>query len=108
MSRSRLILIAAVTLLLFPIRTYAVSPISLEQGKELFEREWQSRNPLLGNDGLGPLFNANSCVACHNQGGTGGVVDPDSTLMRSASSGSEFVGKLINRAWLPMTVENDG
>src|SRR5262249_1780110 len=25
-----------------------------------------------GGDGLGPVFNASSCVACHNQGGPGG------------------------------------
>ncbi len=26
-----------------------------------------------GGDGLGPVFNDSSCVACHNQGGTGGA-----------------------------------
>jgi len=25
-----------------------------------------------GGDGLGPMFNATSCAACHNQGGVGG------------------------------------
>lgn len=50
----------------------AVSPNSVQRGRELFEREWQPRDPRLGSDGLGPLFNARSCVACHNQGGTGG------------------------------------
>ena len=44
----------------------------IEQGRLLFEREWKSRNPSLGNDGLGPLHNATSCVACHHQGGVGG------------------------------------
>ncbi len=42
-------------------------------GGELFLREWvpgDSRSH--GGDGLGPLFNDSSCVACHNQGGTGG------------------------------------
>lgn len=42
-------------------------------GRELFLREWvpnDSRSH--GGDGLGPLFNDSSCVACHNQGGTGG------------------------------------
>ncbi len=42
-------------------------------GKELFTREWQPRDPRAhGGDGLGPLFNDTSCVACHNQGGVGG------------------------------------
>ncbi len=42
-------------------------------GRELFAREWQPRDPRAhGGDGLGPLFNDTSCVACHNQGGIGG------------------------------------
>ncbi|MEM6469708.1 MAG: di-heme oxidoredictase family protein [Planctomycetota bacterium] len=45
---------------------------SVIMGKQLFEQTWSQRSPRLGSDGLGPLFNAKSCVACHNQGGTGG------------------------------------
>jgi CxxC motif-containing protein (DUF1111 family) len=43
------------------------------QGRELFEREWlpgDSRSH--GGDGLGPVYNDSSCVACHNLGGSGG------------------------------------
>ena len=47
----------------------------IEQGRVLFEREWKSRNPSFGSDGLGPLHNATSCVACHHQGGIGGSGD---------------------------------
>ena len=42
-------------------------------GQELFLREWvpdDSRSR--GGDGLGPVFNDTSCVACHNLGGIGG------------------------------------
>jgi CxxC motif-containing protein (DUF1111 family) len=42
-------------------------------GRELFHREWRpndDRSP--AGDGLGPMFNESSCVACHNQGGSGG------------------------------------
>jgi CxxC motif-containing protein (DUF1111 family) len=42
-------------------------------GRELFEREWlpgDSRSH--GGDGLGPVYNDSSCIACHNLGGTGG------------------------------------
>jgi CxxC motif-containing protein (DUF1111 family) len=45
----------------------------LAQGRELFEREWlpgDSRSH--GGDGLGPVYNDSSCVACHNLGGSGG------------------------------------
>src|SRR6516225_7216262 len=47
---------------------------SLAAGKELFTREWlhgDKRSP--AGDGLGPVFNARSCAACHNQGGVGGA-----------------------------------
>ena len=44
------------------------------EGRELFIHEWTPGDPLSGGgDGLGPVFNANSCVACHSQGGTGGA-----------------------------------
>jgi len=43
------------------------------QGRELFTREWLPNDPRAhGGDGLGPVFNDTSCVACHNQGGIGG------------------------------------
>src|SRR5262245_41489298 len=42
-------------------------------GKELFVREWIAGDPRSHRgDGLGPMFNDTSCVACHNQGGAGG------------------------------------
>jgi CxxC motif-containing protein (DUF1111 family) len=45
----------------------------LSEGRELFLREWLPRDPRShGGDGLGPVFNDSSCVACHNQGGPGG------------------------------------
>ena len=47
---------------------------TIAQGRTLFKREWQpgdSRSH--GGDGLGPVYNDTSCVACHNSGGTGGA-----------------------------------
>lgn len=41
-------------------------------GRELFEHEWTPNDPLAHGDGLGPVFNARSCAACHFQGGLGG------------------------------------
>ena len=44
-----------------------------DEGRELFLREWtpgDSRSH--GGDGLGPVYNDTSCVACHNAGGPGG------------------------------------
>ncbi len=51
---------------------HAASPATIQLGRGLFEREWPSKDPRLGGDGLGPMFNGQSCVACHNQGGVGG------------------------------------
>jgi CxxC motif-containing protein (DUF1111 family) len=43
------------------------------EGKGLFEKIWEPGKPSEhGGDGLGPLYNADSCVACHHQGGVGG------------------------------------
>src|SRR5439155_6370741 len=51
----------------------AVDPALAQAGEELFKHEWKPGDPLAaGGDGLGPVFNASSCVACHKQGGPGG------------------------------------
>ena len=45
-----------------------------EFGRQLFEHKWVPNDPLTpGGDGLGPLHNADSCVACHHLGATGGA-----------------------------------
>ncbi len=49
-----------------------LDPISV--GKELFAREWLAGDKRShAGDGLGPVFNARSCAACHYQGGVGGA-----------------------------------
>jgi CxxC motif-containing protein (DUF1111 family) len=50
---------------------YASASVKAE-GQRLFEHEWQPNDPLAHGDGLGPVFNARSCAACHFQGGLGG------------------------------------
>ena len=43
-------------------------------GRELFVRKWVPDDPRChGGDGLGPLYNSDSCLACHNSGGPGGA-----------------------------------
>ncbi len=43
-------------------------------GRRLFLREWVAEDPRArGGDGLGPVFNERSCVACHGIGGPGGA-----------------------------------
>ena len=52
-----------------------------EAGLNLFVHEWQPHDPLAHGDGLGPVFNARSCVACHFQGGVGGGGGPKENVL---------------------------
>ena len=52
----------------------AEKPDSVAVGYEIFNREWLPNDPRShGGDGLGPVYNDSSCVACHNSGGSGGA-----------------------------------
>ena len=57
-------------------KAVVVKPATAEpapDGRELFAREWLPNDSRAhGGDGLGPVFNDSSCIACHNQGGAGG------------------------------------
>ncbi len=64
----------------------------LMQGAELFTREWlpaDAKGP--GGDGLGPVYNETSCVACHHQGGPGGA-GPTSTNVEILTAGGSRRG----------------
>lgn len=55
-------------------RRQAIDPAMAQAGQTLFLHEWKMNDPLAnGGDGLGPVYNAKSCVACHNQHGPGGA-----------------------------------
>ena len=55
-------------------RPQPLDPEMAQVGEMLFKHEWQVKDSLSASgDGLGPVFNATSCVACHNQGGVGGA-----------------------------------
>src|SRR4051812_21178023 len=44
-----------------------------QAGEFLFKHDWKPADPMSPQgDGLGPVFNARSCVACHHQAGPGG------------------------------------
>ena len=57
-------------------KAVVVKPATAEpapDGRELFAREWLPNDSRAhGGDGLGPVFNDSSCLACHNQGAAGG------------------------------------
>jgi mono/diheme cytochrome c family protein len=47
---------------------------AVAMGIEIFNREWMPNDPRgHGGDGLGPVYNESSCVACHNSDGSGGA-----------------------------------
>jgi CxxC motif-containing protein (DUF1111 family) len=50
----------------------AADAATKQAGEELFVHQWVANDPRAHGDGLGPVFNATSCVACHFQGGIGG------------------------------------
>jgi CxxC motif-containing protein (DUF1111 family) len=55
-------------------RAEAPSRETIAQGRELFLREWTPGDARShGGDGLGPVYNDSSCVACHNAGAPGGA-----------------------------------
>ena len=81
-------------------------------GRALFEREWlpgDSRTH--GGDGLGPVYNDSSCIACHNLGGNGGggpasknvdiiTASPNSLMVQQPMDGQpggspSFLGKAL-------------
>jgi CxxC motif-containing protein (DUF1111 family) len=65
-----------------------------ERGKELFAREWVAgdRRSHAG-DGLGPVYNAQSCAACHRLGGIGGAGNNETNVsLVAVFVGEEFQG----------------
>jgi CxxC motif-containing protein (DUF1111 family) len=69
---------AGVRLLTWPgFKKQALDPQTVQAGQTLFVHEWKANDPLAagGGDGVGPVYNAASCVECHNQGGPGGGGD---------------------------------
>lgn len=53
----------------------------LAEGRAIFAREWVPGDGRShGGDGLGPVYNERSCLACHNQGGPGGSAAADKNI----------------------------
>jgi CxxC motif-containing protein (DUF1111 family) len=54
---------------------------SVRQGRDLFTHRWAPNDPQSAmGDGLGPVYNERSCVACHYQGGVGGGGPDDNNV----------------------------
>src|SRR5947208_3435987 len=83
------LLLASLTLL---TDSDAIAGDNAEVGRELFSHEWKPNDPRSsGGDGLGPMFNDVSCVACHKQGGVGG----GGPIEKNVQVGSVFAGGMF-------------
>ena len=66
----------------------------LKLGEELFNREWTPNDPRChGGDGLGPVYNATSCVDCHGLGGPGGAGPSGMNVQLISAVGDEITGE---------------
>ena len=66
---------------------------TLDAGRELFARAWAPKDPRShGGDGLGPVFNAQSCLDCHDQGGPGGAGPAERNIEIATATGGAIGG----------------
>ena len=66
---------------------------TLDAGRELFTRAWAPKDPRShGGDGLGPVFNAQSCLDCHDQGGPGGAGRAERNIEIATATGGATAG----------------
>ncbi|WP_169977652.1 di-heme oxidoredictase family protein [Tautonia rosea] len=69
-----------------------LAPEVLELGRDLFSHRWMPNDPRSrGGDGLGPVFNAQSCLDCHDRGGIGGAGHSARNIDIASVSGQEGV-----------------
>ena len=114
-SRSRILAAAALSAALVMLSVGARSATAAEPvkegakqaqialGSELFSREWIPNDPRShGGDGLGPMYNESSCVACHNLGGPGGAGPVSKNVdIITAFSNRQHRGHLVEAPTLP-------
>ena len=81
-------------------------------GYEIFNREWMPNDSRgHGGDGLGPVYNDSSCVACHNSGGSGGAGPSARTSTSSAprvTSGSDAGGQVARSDATSTSLDHPG
>jgi Di-haem oxidoreductase, putative peroxidase len=77
----RVLAIIAVVLIELCLQAGPPDAEKLAAGKELFTREWVHGDKRShAGDGLGPVYNAQSCAACHKLGGVGGAGGDESNV----------------------------
>jgi CxxC motif-containing protein (DUF1111 family) len=77
-----------------------------QRGRERFVRSWAADDEQSPKgDGLGPLYNATSCVACHSQGGVGGGGRRGVNVQLLTFTGAHDTAALANRPALQASLE---
>jgi hypothetical protein len=60
-------------------------------GRELFARRWLPQDPRChGGDGLGPVYNATSCLECHGLGAPGGAGPAERNVEMATGMGYDY------------------
>ena len=96
----------------YPMLAAAAPPEQPTDGKALFERDWTPATVAADSvgDGLGPLFHARSCNACHPKGERGkftvradGVIEGDGLLLKVGLGrhGDPVYGKQVQPHAIP-------
>jgi CxxC motif-containing protein (DUF1111 family) len=69
------------------------------RGEMLFAKEWVPNDPMArGGDGLGPVYNESSCVACHGLGAPGGAgPETKNVILVTATSNSRRAPKSLDQ-----------
>lgn len=72
----------------------AAESSEIRRGRQLFLTEWLPNDPRShGGDGLGPVYNDTSCVACHNLGGPGGAGGDEKNAVLLTAFSNEELGR---------------
>lgn len=72
---------------------------AVNEGKQLFTHLWTENDKLSPHgDGLGPMFNGQSCVQCHHLAGTGGAggLEHNIDLLANESPQLETIKRLVD------------
>jgi CxxC motif-containing protein (DUF1111 family) len=87
------------------VRPQPVDVNMAQAGAELFKHEWKVKDVLTTGDGLGPVFNATSCAACHFQNGMGGSGDLEQNVttftVRPTKAGEQAREGVVHAMALP-------
>src|SRR5262245_54112003 len=103
----RRLIVGAIIAASVPVIAFGAS-LDASIGRQLFDRNWVSApSSTKSNDGLGPLFNATSCAACHIRDSNAEIDEasiPPGTVVRignAKGTGDPIYGRQLQTRALP-------